>query len=116
MGEDDFIYGLCLIDLKHGIADRAGNDLAVRQLKLEILFAPLDPDRLQYRRVDPRGLSTRVDHQPPHGGRLGGCRIENPAPNVEESHVRNDSARNPGSADSRGSAGSEEGWSRADAS
>ena len=87
MGKDDFIYGLRLIDLKHGIADRARNDLAVRQLKLEILFAPLATDRLQYRRVDPRGLSTRIDHQPPHGGRLGSCRIENPAPNVEESHV-----------------------------
>jgi hypothetical protein len=44
LGEDDFIYGLCVIDPKHGIADRARNDLAVRQLKLEVLLARLDPD------------------------------------------------------------------------
>jgi len=45
-GEDDFIHGLRLIHLKYGIANRARNDLAVRQLKLEIFLAPLDPDRL----------------------------------------------------------------------
>src|ERR1035441_59492 len=87
LGEDDFIYGFCLIDPKHSVADRTRNDLAVRQLKLEILLARLDPDRLQHGRVDPRGLSTRVDHQPPHDGGLGSCWIENPAPDVEKSHV-----------------------------
>src|ERR1017187_219666 len=34
-GKDDLIHRLRLIDPKYGIADRARNDLAVRQLKLE---------------------------------------------------------------------------------
>jgi hypothetical protein len=67
-GENDFVHGLGLIHHKHGVANGARNDLAVRQLKLEILLAPLNPDRLQSRRVDPRGLGTRVDHQAPNGG------------------------------------------------
>jgi hypothetical protein len=67
-GKDYLIHRLRFIDPKYGIADRARNDLAVRQLKLEIFLAALDPDCLQNRRIDPRGLSPRIDHQPPHGG------------------------------------------------
>src|SRR5262245_54070647 len=69
-GENDFVHGLRLIDGKDSVANRARNNLAVRQLKLDILLTPLHPDRLQYRGVDPRGLSARVDHQVPYGSRL----------------------------------------------
>jgi hypothetical protein len=62
---------------KHGVANRARK--AVRQLKLEILLAPLDPDRLQYRRVDPGGLGARVDHQASYGGT--GLRTRQPTKN-----------------------------------
>ena len=86
-GENDFVHGLRLIHLKYGVANRASNDLAVRQLKLEILFAPLNPDCLQYRSADPRGLGARVDHQAPYSGRLGIHRIEDPATNVKKSHL-----------------------------
>jgi hypothetical protein len=64
-GKDDLIHRLRLIYPKYGIADRARNDLAVRQLKLEIFLAALDPDCLQNRRIDPRGLSPRIDQPPP---------------------------------------------------
>jgi len=67
-GKDDLIHRLRLIDRKYGIADRARNDLAVRQLKLDIFLAALDPKGLENLRIDPRGLSPRIDHQPPHGG------------------------------------------------
>jgi hypothetical protein len=68
VSEDDLIHGLRLIHPKYGIANRTGNDLAVRQLKLEIFPALLETDCLQNLRVDPRGLSAGVDRQPPHGG------------------------------------------------
>ena len=55
LGKDDFIYGLRLIDPKHGIADRARNDLAVRRLKLEIPFAPLDRIRQRNYMLDRGG-------------------------------------------------------------
>jgi hypothetical protein len=66
--KDNFVHGLRLIHFQYGIANRARNDLAVRPLKLEIFLAPLDTDRLQYRRIDPRGLEARIDHQSPYGG------------------------------------------------
>jgi hypothetical protein len=67
-GENNFVHSLGLIHREHGVTNRARNDLAVRQLKLEILLAPLDPDSLQSRRLDPGGLGTRVDPHTPNGG------------------------------------------------
>ena len=65
-GEDDFIHGLRFIHPKDRVANRSRNDLTVRQLKLEILLSSLDPECVQYLRVDPRGLGAGVDHQPTH--------------------------------------------------
>jgi hypothetical protein len=54
---------------------------------LKILLAPLDSDRLQYRRVNPRRLGAYVDHQAPYGCRLGSHWIEDPATNVKKSDL-----------------------------
>jgi hypothetical protein len=86
-GENNFVHGLRFIHSEYGVANRARNDLAVCQLKLEIFFAPLNPDRLQYGRADPSGLGAGVDHQTSHGGRPGSSRIEDPATNVKKSHL-----------------------------
>jgi len=52
-----------VIDRQYGVANRARNDLAIRQLKLKVLLAPLNADCIQYGGIDPRGLGTGVDHQ-----------------------------------------------------
>jgi hypothetical protein len=85
---------------RYGYGSSVGMDPALvtsrRQLKLEILLAPLNPDPLQYRRVDPGGLGGRVDHQAPYGGPLGRHGIEDPATDGEQSRlIRNDNVRNP---------------------
>jgi hypothetical protein len=86
-GKDNFVDGLRFVDPENGIAHRARNDLPVCHLKREILFAPLDADALKHRRVDPRGLGASVNHQAPHYRRFRVHRIDEPATDVEKSHV-----------------------------
>jgi len=86
-GKNNFVHGLRLIHRQYGIANRTRDNLPVRQLKLEILLAPLEADRVQDGSVNPRGFGARVDPEPPNGCRFGSHRIEDPATDIKQSHL-----------------------------
>src|ERR1700722_14932848 len=62
-GEDDFVGGFGLVDAEEGVADGAGDDLAVGHADLDILFAAFDAEFVEDVGVNPGEFGAGVHHE-----------------------------------------------------
>src|SRR5208282_4406595 len=85
--KNDFIHSFGLVHFQNRVADRARDDLSIRHLKLQILFARLDADFRQHRTINPSRFRPSVYHKARNDRRLGTfSRVHNFAANVKKSH------------------------------